>query len=81
MQAVAASDPPVSRRSEHTATWLLRLAWLTLPVTLGPALADGLHDTGGGLRTTASVGLWVLWALGLLATLVPRPASLTAVRL
>ncbi|MBV9412750.1 MAG: hypothetical protein JO148_14255 [Acidimicrobiia bacterium] len=32
------------------------------------------------VRTLASVGLWVLWAAGLAATLVPHPISLTALR-
>ncbi|MDP6760612.1 MAG: hypothetical protein QF481_08815 [Acidimicrobiales bacterium] len=59
--------------------WALRAVWLAQPVTLGPALADGLHDLDG--RTFLSVAVWVLWGLGLLATLVPRPATLTAIRI
>jgi len=59
--------------------WALRAVWLAQPVTLGPALADGLHDLDG--RTFLSVAVWVLWGLGLLATLVPRPVTLTAIRI
>ena len=59
--------------------WALRTLWLVQPVTLGPALADGLHDLDG--RTFLSVAVWVLWGLGLLATLVPRPVTLTAIRI
>ena len=69
------------RRSETTMAWVLRAAWLALPVTLGPALADSLHETDRGLQTTASVGLWALWSIGLLATLIPQPVSLTAIRI
>ena len=70
-----------TRRSETAVAWILRAAWLVLPLTLGPALADGLDARATGLRTTASVGLWVLWSVGLLATLIPHPATLTAVRI
>ena len=59
--------------------WALRAVWLVQPVTLGPALADGFHDLDG--HTFLSVSAWVLWGLGLLATLVPRPVTLTAIRI
>ena len=59
--------------------WALRTLWLVQPVTLGPALADGLHALDG--RTFLSGAVWVLWGLGLLATLVPRPVTLTAIRI
>ncbi len=68
-------------RSTEAWTWVLRAAWLFLPVAVGPALADVLHGCVDTFRTTASVGLWALWAVGLLATLVPHPVSLTAVRI
>jgi len=57
----------------------LRAVWLVQPVTLGPALADGFHDLDG--HTFLSVSAWVLWGLGLLATLVPRPVTLTTIRI
>ena len=59
--------------------WALRAVWLVQPVTLGPALADGVHDLDG--HTFLSVSAWVLWGLGLLATLVPRPVTLTTIRI
>ncbi|MEE3251720.1 MAG: hypothetical protein VX268_05670 [Actinomycetota bacterium] len=59
--------------------WALRAVWLVQPVTLGPALADGFHDLDG--HTFLSASAWVLWGLGLLATLVPRPVTLTAIRI
>ena len=59
--------------------WALRAVWLVQPVTLGPALADGFHDLDG--HTFLSASAWVLWGLGLLATLVPRPVTLTALRI
>ncbi len=59
--------------------WALRAVWLVQPVTLGPALADGFHDLDG--HTFLSASAWVLWGLGLLATLVPRPVTLTTIRI
>ena len=53
---------------------------MALPFTVGPALADALDSAGDPVRTVASLGLWVGWALGVAATLVPHPVSLTAVR-
>ena len=69
------------RRSEHAVVTGLRGAWLVLPVALGPAVDDALHDISTGPRSLASVALWALWAIGLTATLIPLPVSLTALRL
>jgi hypothetical protein len=51
-----------------------------MPFTAGPAFADALHTAAVPVRTLASVGLWLGWAVGLAATLVPHPISLTALR-
>ena len=59
----------------------LRAAWVVLPLALGPAVAEALHDLSPGPRSTASTALWLLWAVGLTVTLVPLPATLTALRL
>ena len=60
--------------------WLLRVAWVTLPVTAGPAASASLASWSDGPRVAGAVLLWVAWALGLLATLAPRPIMLTALR-
>lgn len=60
--------------------WALRVAWGVLPFTAGPALVDALDAHSGPVQVVGSVGLWAVWALVLLATLVPHPVSLTAVR-
>ncbi|MCH2419065.1 MAG: hypothetical protein MK181_04525, partial [Acidimicrobiales bacterium] len=73
--------PPPGRRAEWADVWGLRSIWLLLPVLAGPAIADALHDMDATPRSTASVALWVLWAAGLTATLVPLPLTLTALRL
>ena len=60
--------------------WPARVTWLVLPVVLGPALGDALDDAGRPVQLVASIGLWVGWAMVLLATLVPTTVSLTALR-
>ena len=60
--------------------WMLRVAWAALPFVAGPGLDDGLGDWDTQVRTAASVGLWVGWAVVLLATLVPHPIALTVLR-
>ncbi len=60
--------------------WILRVWWAALPFTCGPALADALEPASVAVRTLASVVLWAGWAIGLAATLVPHPVSLTVIR-
>jgi hypothetical protein len=59
---------------------LLRVAWITLPVTAGPAASASLDSWSDGPRVAGAVLLWAAWAGGLLATLAPRPITLTALR-
>ena len=59
----------------------LRAAGVVLPLALGPAVAEALHDLSPGPRSTAATALWLLWAVGLTGTLVPLPVTLTALRL
>lgn len=60
--------------------WSLRVAWVTLPFTAGPAASDALAPWAEAPRTTLAVLLWAAWAVVLLAMVVPRPISLTVVR-
>ena len=61
--------------------WSVRVWWAALPFTAGPVLADGLDETSEAWRSTASVGLWVLWAGVLVGSLLAHPATLVLVRL
>lgn len=61
--------------------WVLRLVWLVLPFTAGPLFADALGDTDQPFRSGVSIGLWVVWALMLVALMVPRTQTLTALRI
>jgi hypothetical protein len=71
-------------RSPHLprplALWLLRVAWVTLPLTAGPAASASIATWSDGARIACAVLLWLAWAAGLLATLAPRPTGLTALR-
>jgi hypothetical protein len=60
--------------------WLLRIAWVTLPLTAGPAASAALRDWSDGPQVVAEVLLWIAWAAGLLATIAPRPIALTGLR-
>jgi hypothetical protein len=67
-------------RPLHLLPWAVRAAWAALPFTVGPSLAAELDARSDAVRTTASVGLWAVWAVVVVATLVPHPVSLTALR-
>jgi hypothetical protein len=60
--------------------WLVRGLWVALPFTTGPALAAALHGASGPVRFVSSAGLWLGWAVGMIAAVVPHPLSLTALR-
>jgi hypothetical protein len=59
---------------------LVRLSWLVLPFSVGPVLADALDPRSAAVRATASLALWAVWGVVLLATLVPRDLGLTVLR-
>ena len=65
---------------ERLLPWLVRAAWGVLPFTMGPALAAALHDRSRPVQVVASVVLWAVWSVVLVATLAPHPVGLTALR-
>lgn len=79
--ALFSSSGHPGRRAEKVDLVGLRIIWLLLPVTLGPAVADAFHGLEAGTRSTVSTLLWALWAATLTATLVPLPSTLTVIRL
>jgi len=60
--------------------WLVGALWAALPFTAGPALAHALDGTSAPVRFVASAGLWVGWAIAMVAAAVPHPVALTALR-
>lgn len=66
---------------ERLGLWPLRVFWLALPLAVGPGIGpaiDRFEDPG---PLVAEVCLWLVWFLGLVATLTPSAASLTVVRI
>jgi hypothetical protein len=61
--------------------WVLRLAWLSLPVTAGDLLADAVDGRSTAVRAVVAALAWTAWAVVVLALLVPRPVGLTATRI
>ncbi len=68
-------------RLEALGAWPARVAWVALalvgPLVVGPAI-DGRSSA---VRLVVAIGLWAGWTGGLVALLVPRTASLTALRI
>jgi hypothetical protein len=60
--------------------WLFRALWLVLPFTAGPSFAAALDDADELLQTGVSTLLWAIWAATLVALMVPRTQTLTALR-
>ncbi len=59
--------------------WLLRGLWVALPAMAWLTVADTLDGLDRPL--VAEIPLWALWFGGLVATLVPSPVGLTALRM
>ncbi len=60
--------------------WPARLAWLALPLLVGPALSAALDMASRPVALTVAVLAWGLWTGVLVAVLVPRTVGLTALR-
>lgn len=71
---------PTRLMTATAATWALRLLWFALPVTVGTAIDSALDGASDSVRLTMVIGAWVLWAVGMIATAVPTPVTLTAIR-
>jgi len=72
------TSPPTMTRA--VAVWILRVAWITLPLTAGPAAGAVLAGWSDALAIAAEALLWASWAAGLLAVIAPNPTMLTVVR-
>ncbi|MEY2421543.1 MAG: hypothetical protein QOI95_1610 [Acidimicrobiaceae bacterium] len=61
--------------------WALRAGWLAIPLTVGPAIAHGLDSASTPVQVVAAAMAWTAWGAVLVALLVPRTVSLTALRI
>lgn len=62
------------------AVWALRALWFLLPPTVGQAGSDAIASADHAVPFVMTAGLWILWAAGMVATMVPVPVTLTAIR-
>jgi hypothetical protein len=60
--------------------WILRALWISLPFTVGFVFGDALDAHSQSVRVVALGLAWAWWAIGLVATLVPHPGGLVAMR-
>ncbi|MGI8810578.1 MAG: hypothetical protein ACR2KK_22555 [Acidimicrobiales bacterium] len=75
-----AKPSSLTRDRAHLVPWLVRGLWAGLPFTTGPALAGALGSAGRPVQLVASTGLWLGWAVGMVAAFAPHPIALTALR-
>lgn len=61
--------------------WILRAVWLVLPFVAGPLFSAALDDTELTFERGVATLLWVAWAALLIALMVPRTQTLTAIRI
>ena len=67
-------------RVTSAAVWGVRVGWLGLAFSCGPALGAALDGRDGLIPGVGGIVLWAGWAVGLVATLLPSPLSLTLLR-
>lgn len=60
--------------------WPLRVLWLILPFTVGAAIGHALDERSGAVQLVVAALAWAVWAVGIVATLVPRTLGLTYLR-
>ncbi len=61
-------------------TWLTRVLWFTLPLTLGDLIAAGLDGRSDAVRVAGTAMWWTVWFVGLLAAMVLSIRTLVLLR-
>ena len=61
-------------------TWLTRVLWFTLPLTLGDLIASGLDGRSDAVRLAGTAMWWAVWFVGLLAAMVLSIRTLVLLR-
>lgn len=72
--------PSAARATRPARRWALRILWITLPLSAGPAAASALEPWADAPAVVAIALLWLAWGIGVVGVLAPRPAGLTALR-
>ena len=58
----------------------VRVGWLGLPLVLARPVESAVDGAGSGGRWVVGIGLWVAWTVGVVVIFVPRPLTLTVLR-
>lgn len=61
--------------------WLFRGLWLILPFTVGSIIGDALVDSSDVARNIIIAAAWIIWAVNMVAIMVPRTQTLTLIRI
>ena len=61
--------------------WMFRVLWLVMPLITGPLFEAALEDTSRSFEVGIGILLWVVWGALLVAAMVPRAQTLTALRI
>ncbi|MGH9186361.1 MAG: hypothetical protein ACRD0U_11195 [Acidimicrobiales bacterium] len=72
--------PRLLARLDRLGVWPARLAWLGVPLAIGPALTGAMSTTSTPVRWVTAIVVWLVWAGVLVGLLVPTTLGLTAVR-
>jgi hypothetical protein len=61
--------------------WIFRVLWLVMPFITGPLFEAALEDTSRSFELGVGILLWVVWGAMLVAAMIPRTETLTALRI
>lgn len=66
---------------QRVVVWLFRVVWVAQVLVVGTAVGDALESRARAVQLVGTIGCWVVWAVVLVASLVPTTVSLTALRM
>lgn len=67
--------------SAVTGLWGPRVLWLAVGISGAWSIGDAVESRSAAIRTTAMVGAWLVWGVGVVALVVPSPLGLTVMRM
>ena len=68
-------------RLEDLGAWPARVLWVALALMAESCVSDAIDGRSTAVRVVVLAGLWLGWAAGLVALLVPRSSALTGLRI
>ena len=74
-------DSPAPRKASPTIAWPLLVAWLLLSIATTGVFDAALETSLRSFYWVTYIGIVAMWFGGILAILVPRPVTLTVIRI